>query len=241
MNHPQHGTTFGDEGAGGSGGGSAGDAGYAARHRALTGWGAAATALILLTLLYDVLLTVGDWRVYLAVEHYLAGTVTEEEIQSADDFSAFFTAWKGAALIVAAGLVFLAWLWRARLNAEALGGARSQRRARGWTVGAWMVPVANLWIPYQVVTDVWKASAPRRANPGPVLALWWGCWLIGGMVGRAYTYQVMQETLSEDGLRRAVYLGTVSTALDVLAGVLVIHVVHRIGGWQTRRAAAAPR
>ncbi|MEU9040466.1 MULTISPECIES: DUF4328 domain-containing protein [unclassified Kitasatospora] len=199
------------------------------------------TVLILLSLLYDVLLTVADWRVYLAVEDALAGNATESDLQAADDFSSFFTFWKGLVLVVAAGVVFLAWLWRARINAESLGGPSSQRRARGWTVGSWITPVANLWIPYQVVTDIWKASAPRRSNPGPLLAAWWGAWVIGGYVGRAYTYQVMQDALSEDDLRRAVYLGTVAAALDVLAGVLIIYTIHRIGSWQTQRRAEALR
>ncbi|MFE6050724.1 DUF4328 domain-containing protein [Kitasatospora sp. NPDC056446] len=209
--------------------------------RALSGLGVAASVLIVLTLVYDVLLTVSDWRVYLAVEHFLAGTATEEEIQAADDFSGFFTTWKGLAVFVVGGLAFLTWLWRARINAESLGGPGSQRRARGWTVGAWITPVANLWIPYRIVTDIWKASAPGRSAPGPLLAVWWGAWVVGGMVGRSYTYLVMKDSLTEDDLRRAVYLATVSTAFDVLAGVLVLYTVSRISGWQTQRRAEVHR
>ncbi|MFF7991496.1 DUF4328 domain-containing protein [Kitasatospora xanthocidica] len=238
MSHPQYGSAYKGEG---EGEGAAGTGTGAGQHRAVTGWGVAATVFILLSLLYDVLLTVGDWRVYLAVEHYLAGTATDEEIQAADDFSSFFTFWKGLALIIAAGLVFLAWLWRARINAESLGGPSSQRRVRGWVVGSWITPVANLWIPHQVMTDIWKASAPRRAAPGPLLAVWFGAWVIGGYVGRAYSYQVSQETLSEDGLRRAVYLGTVASVLNVLAGVLIIYTIHRISAWQTPGRSGTPR
>ncbi|MEV7770977.1 DUF4328 domain-containing protein [Kitasatospora sp. NPDC086791] len=207
-------------------------------YRAVTGLSVAATVLILLSLLYSVLLTVSDWRVYLVVEHYLAGTATLEEAQSADDFSSFFTWWKGLLVIVAAGVVFLVWLWRARINAESLGGPDSQRRVRGWVVGSWMTPVANLWIPYLIVTDIWKASAPRRSAPGALLVVWWGAWVIGGYVGQSYTYLVMKDSLTEDDLRRAVYLSTVSTVLYVLAGVLILYTVHRISTWQTLRRPA---
>ncbi|MFD8750319.1 DUF4328 domain-containing protein [Kitasatospora sp. NPDC059577] len=115
-----------------------------------------------------------DWRVYLVVEHLLAGTATIEEAQVAADFSNFFSWWKGLPVILVTGVVFLCWLWRARLNAESLGGPGSQRRVRGWVVASWMTPVANLWIPHVIVTDVWKASAPRRSAPGALLGVWWG-------------------------------------------------------------------
>ncbi|WP_326616642.1 DUF4328 domain-containing protein [Streptomyces decoyicus] len=36
---------------------------------------------------------------------------------------------------VSAGVVFLVWWWRARVNAESFGGTAAQRRPRGWVVG----------------------------------------------------------------------------------------------------------
>lgn len=217
------------------------DGGAAERLRTVRGVGVAASVLVLLVVAYDVLHTVSDWRVYLVVEDILAGNATVADVQSVDDFAGYFDGLQGLAVLVPAGVVFLIWLWRARLNAEALGGPGSQRRARGWVVGSWMTPVANLWIPYRVVADVWEASAPRRTAPGPLLTVWWVAWVVGGMVNRAYTYQVMKDAASEDDLRRVVYLGTVGVALDVLAGVLIVHTVHRISVWQTQRLAGAGR
>ncbi len=229
MDQPQHGTSVG-----------AGDRTGAPQYRAVSGLGVAASILISLVMVYDILHTVSDWRVYLVVEDALAGKATLEDVQSVDDFAGYFDGLQALAFLIPAGVVFLAWLWRARLNAESLGGPDSQRRARGWVVGGF-APVANLWIPYQVVTDIWKASAPRRSATGPWLAVWSGSLVLGGYVGRAYMNEVMKDTLSEDGLRRAVYLGTVSVALDVLAGVLIIYIVRQISAWQTQRSAEALR
>ena len=50
---------------------------------------------------------------------------------------------------VSAGVVFLVWWRRARVNAESFGGTAAQRRSRSWVVGGWFTPVANLWVPYQ--------------------------------------------------------------------------------------------
>ncbi|WP_030057223.1 MULTISPECIES: DUF4328 domain-containing protein [Streptomyces] len=231
MEHPQQRSSVG------AGAGRAG----AQQHRSVSGLGVAASILIVLVMVYDALHTVSDWRVYRVVEDVLAGKATLEDVQSVDDFASYFDGLQVLLLLIPAGVVFLAWLWRARLNAESAGGPGSQRRARGWVVGSWIAPVVNLWIPYQVVTDIRKASAPRRTPPGPLLAVWWGAWVIGSCFGRAYTYQVMKDTVSEDDLRQAVYLGTVSFALDVLAGVLIIHVIRQISTWQTQRSAEALR
>ncbi|RKT11499.1 uncharacterized protein DUF4328 [Streptomyces sp. 1114.5] len=213
----------------------------ARQHRALSGLGVAASILIVLVLVYDVLHAVSDWQVYNAVEDVLAGTATDSQIQAADDFGRYFDGLQELLFLIPAGVVFLVWLWRARANAESLGGPGSQRRARGWAVFSWITPVANLWIPYQVVTDIWKAGRPRRPVPGPLLAVWWGAWVIGGYVGRAYTYEVTRDTFSEDDLRRAVYLGTVFVVLNVLAGVLIVYAIRQISVWQTQRSAEALR
>ncbi|MFD8750320.1 hypothetical protein ACFV0O_04965 [Kitasatospora sp. NPDC059577] len=62
--------------------------------------------------------------------------------------------------------------------------------------------------------------------------------MIGGYLGQSYTYLAMKDSLTEDELRRAVYLSTVSTVLYVLAGVLILYTVHRISTWQTQRRPA---
>ncbi|MFF2141575.1 DUF4328 domain-containing protein [Kitasatospora sp. NPDC058190] len=213
---------------------SAGPVG-AQRHRAVVGLGVAATVLILATLVYDVLLTVADWRVYLVVEDYLAGKATADEVLAADDFSGNFTLMTGLAVMVAAGLVFMVWLWRARINAERLAGRGSQRRARAWVVAGWTVPVANLWVPYQVVSDVWRASSPGRKASRGLISVWWAAWVLGGVISRAYLYLVEKDRLTEDDLRQAAVLSTVTLVADLVAGAVIIHVLNRISSWQTQR------
>lgn len=73
---------------------------------------------------------------------------------------------------------FLVWFRRARINAGDRGW--HQRFSRGWTFWGWIVPVANLWIPLQVMDDIWQASLPRR-RPGWVAwlpAAWWTSWVL---------------------------------------------------------------
>jgi hypothetical protein len=44
-----------------------------------------------------------------------------------------------------------------RANVELICHAR-HRRVRGWAIGSSVCPVVNLWFPFMVVDDVYRAS-----------------------------------------------------------------------------------
>jgi hypothetical protein len=69
-----------------------------------------------------------------------------------------------------------AWLYRARANLDAFAEARP-KWGRGWAIGAWFIPLANLWIVPSVLDDVVRGSVPpgqRRDRVSGALRLWWG-------------------------------------------------------------------
>jgi fumarate reductase subunit D len=61
-------------------------------------------------------------------------------------------------VMLVAGIVFVVWLHRARINAEY--SSFRQRRARAWTFWGWIVPIVSLWIPFQVLGDIWRPGLP---------------------------------------------------------------------------------
>ena len=75
-----------------------------------------------------------------------------------------------------AGVVFLWYLARVNHNARALG-AKGLSATPGWTIGYFFVPIINLYRPYQIVQELWKASAPVAgrwtSQPGSSLVGWW--------------------------------------------------------------------
>jgi hypothetical protein len=84
-----------------------------------------------------------------------------------------------ALLFACTAPVLLVWLYRVRRNAEVPG--RVHRWSPRWVVGAWFVPVLNLWAPYQAVADIAAAGAPesRRAEVTRQVLAWWLAWLVG--------------------------------------------------------------
>jgi Domain of unknown function (DUF4328) len=78
-------------------------------------------------------------------------------------------------------ILFVVWFYRARINAERHG--YPQRRARAWAFWGWIVPIVNLWFPFQIMGDIWRAGLPaeQRGETAWLPALWWTCWLLSGL------------------------------------------------------------
>lgn len=95
----------------------------------------------------------------------------------------YFTQLDKAADITIFGLsiLFVVWFYRARINAERHG--YRQRRARGWAFWGWIVPIVNIWFPFQIMGDIWRAGLPaeQRRETAWLPALWWTCWLLSGL------------------------------------------------------------
>jgi hypothetical protein len=134
-------------------------------------------------------------------------------------------------------IAFMTWMWRAAKNNQALG--RPQPRfGPGWSIGGWLIPLANLVIPVLIVQDLWRgsdASVPRddaRWRIGPRSALvgwWWGVLLFGRVLIAAGN-----ATFNEggDSLQRGIDLQIVGNLTSLAAVVLAILVVRRISDRQ---------
>jgi hypothetical protein len=106
-------------------------------------------------------------------------------LQSADDASLremFFgmsaIAW--IALLIPGIVLFCIWVRRANMNADALVPS-GMEFTPGWAVGWFFVPFANLFKPYQVVSEIYRASNPDAdqdfwslSETPSSLKLWWG-------------------------------------------------------------------
>lgn len=87
-------------------------------------------------------------------------------------------------LFAATVLLFLIWSFDARVTAES--SSWEQRRARAWTFWGWIIPIADLWIPFQIMADIWRAHLPphRRGKVAWLPGIWWASWLLTGLLSR---------------------------------------------------------
>jgi hypothetical protein len=90
-------------------------------------------------------------------------------------------------LFVATAVGFAVWLWAAYSRLGELGYDR--RHGSGWAIGAWFLPVANLFMPRRIVNDLVDAEVSRHGETMSTVSLrrwttaWWMTWLVAIGVG----------------------------------------------------------
>ncbi|WP_431949033.1 DUF4328 domain-containing protein [Actinacidiphila sp. bgisy167] len=122
-------------------------------------------------------------------------------------------------LMTLAVVLFLVWLARSRRNALALA-PQAALPGGGWLIGAWLIPVVNLFVPRRFVLGIGRASSPAW-NPGrdsALVNLWWAAWVGHGIA-------LTLTTQAAPGSRAAL---AVTEALMLAAGGLLCLVIERI-------------
>ena len=208
------------------------------------GLGTAVSILICLVALAQAVLAAAYWYTYKVVKDYVEGPVKDPDRLDRADQVWMLALGSFLLALLAAGVVFIGWLWRARGNAE-LFCYGWHRRGRGWVIGGWFCPVVNFWFPKQIVDDVIAASDPRtppllpdlRPIPrhGLVLA-WWLIWvatMVRGPGGTTSDLAADVPDVSDQAVSASV--ATLGAVLTVVAAVLAIRVVRLVDRLQMSR------
>ncbi len=165
---------------------------------------------------------------WLAVSRGLHGDLanlgeTEARVLDGLDAVAVFG---GALTWLAAAVVFIVWLFRARGNVDAFD-RYIQRWGRPWLFFGWIVPFANLVIPRRIIGDLWIGGNPgdenaRRHGSTPLIDWWWGFFLFSWFMSMVYGKLEPQNAGDFD---QQAYVGVIDGAVGVIAAVLAARIV----------------
>jgi len=143
-------------------------------------------------------------------------------------------------------VTFSIWIYAAYRNLYALR-VRGLQYSPGWAVGYFFIPIMNLFRPLQVFQEMWKASDARvrRDDPGAwrhaplsVLAgFWWACWIISNLLANASMRANLEPNPTVDSIRIATMIDMISSAISILAGILVIILILALTSRQKRKYA----
>jgi hypothetical protein len=115
--------------------------------------------------------------------------------------------------LIAAAVVFIVWVRRARANVHLVAGQRFAPRQRGyWARFSWVA---------RYVSDVWRASAPDGHGGERLVMVWWITWLASKLVPAL-----------DRGVADQIPVAVVATVLEIAAAVLAILIIQRISKWQ---------
>jgi hypothetical protein len=171
------------------------------------------------------------WLAYILLDHLMPWGMANAMVDRS---------WIFGSLVAAAAVA--TWLWLARRHVERYGGTLAW--APGWALGGWLIPVANLVIPYLVARDVQRGSGPV-AQSAPV-GWWWVCVLATVLIHwlawpfdmlNSYSGPLYRTAL--DTRLIAYPLWTAGAVMTVVAAFLSARVMRRITEAQRRAAEAA--
>ncbi|MFF1462647.1 DUF4328 domain-containing protein [Streptomyces sp. NPDC058330] len=177
------------------------------------------------------------WRTYAGADGFTF--VALERLRRAESLSTLAVGLQSLAYLATA-VLFLLWFRRVRGNAEVFDAGMQPMR-RGWAIGAWFVPVGNLWLPRRIAGGIWSASTVPGTGQGgrsgsqALLNLWWGAWICTLLFAR-YAERRYDRAVVFDDVMGGLRLLIVSDALDVLAAVLALLFVRRLTAMQRERA-----
>lgn len=130
-------------------------------------------------------------------------------------------------------IVWLFWEYRATANLRLVGTKRSAFTP-GAAVGYWFIPFANLWLPYQITTDLWLRSDTgnvdevRGGRRAPALfGWWWVMYIVAGVTDRAY-YSLAENSSTAAQQLTATTSGILAAVVGIVASLLAIAVVRGI-------------
>lgn len=175
------------------------------------------------------------------------GSPLSTVIEGATSAEIAFSGWFALAVIafLAAGVLTIAWTVNASRAFDARG-ASGRRWRGGWTVGSWLIPLANFVLPKLLFNELERISrtpsngepvAERwRSRPRSTLGdLWWGLWLGGIVTNQASTVLsgglgVIDGTgdLTDDQLATGLSLSALAFLLIAGAGIALLFVIRRI-------------
>lgn len=145
-------------------------------------------------------------------------------------------------LTLATLVCFFVWVYRAVRNLRDANVATEF--SPGWSVGWFFIPIANLFMAYRAIRELWHRSGGETDAPGsifsapeptPLIGVWWGAWLINTIVsnigGRIYDNA---ETTAQ--LSAGAWVITLSNVFEIASALLTIYLIHSI----MQRQAANP-
>jgi hypothetical protein len=180
------------------------------------------------------------WQIQLIGDIRDGAFATQADLLAAADTNDRRQRWIGIAYLAVFAVtvaIFGMWIHRAANNARSFG-ATGFKITPGWAVGWYFVPIAQLWKPYQAMSEIWRASRNPRGwqndGAGEFLGWWWAIWIVSTVLGKI-AYRLTVDAVEVDEIARATHVMLASEAVDIITIVLAILLVKRLSDYQLQR------
>jgi hypothetical protein len=219
-------------------------------YRSAVGLATAIAVMMIIDVIVELCTGVNSFVTISVMKRVIAGEAVPQEELAAIDMRTGALALLGVPFSLAAGILFCFFMPRANRNASAFGSLMTV--SPGWTVGWWFIPIANMWMPYQAMKEIWQGSdpdptVPMASVPAPaVMKWWWGVYLVHSFSGWAPVFAGAKGSKQAQDLVNAATIEIVTSAVSIVAALLAAATVRAVARRQEERrkraatAGAAP-
>lgn len=204
------------------------------------GKGTAAIVVLVLSMLTDLACIGSYWYSNRLVEsmkpRLLAGNLLpgENEALSLADQITDVASMAHLGILILAGVLFLFWIHSAYDNLPKLG-CEGLQSSPGGAVGWYFVPIVNLFRPYTIMQEIWKASNPQELDPHQwshrdgttLIGYWWAGHIFSNIASQILESLFQAAHTVEAGIA-ARKMGMAAHALDLGTGILCVLVIRGI-------------
>jgi hypothetical protein len=189
----------------------------------------------------DVMFTAAEINTIRSIDRYLAGIGDMSELEAADMFSGL-TGLGVVIMMLFVVVVLCMWIHRVNKNAQAFDHHGVMTVSPGWNVGYFFIPFANLLMPFRGLAETYRVSA-NPAEPTAVaipglMRLWWGCWLVSGVLGNiSFRLSLSAETL--ETFKLASQINVTSFVFDMPALATLVWFVRKLTDHQQQELLAS--
>jgi hypothetical protein len=169
----------------------------------------------------------------------LSPNLSVPSVVGSDELPLFYAT---VGLMVTVLFVYCLWLYQANINSRRFSPI--VRFSRGWAVGCGFVPAVNLYMPCQVMQEIWKVSRNPRTwhndRSSLLVGVWWALWLMLVCACLTFGFLYTQAGTTE-GVASAVLAGVVLFAIQIVFLVIFLALITIIVRNQKRLVAAGQR
>lgn len=173
-----------------------------------------------------------SWQQLQLVQDLARGANVADATIEANDARQQLFAYAQLGLGIANAVVFLMWTRALTRRLIALGVTNMQYAPR-WSVWGFIIPILNLFRPYQVMSELWKAS---EVVPGPddpwikkatptIVYVWFAVLVVDNLAGRLASRTSFGTV---DQILQAAWLTVLFDALGVVTAVVALRLVSEI-------------
>ncbi len=199
-----------------------------------------AVAMLGASAMMDLVSIAAQFLHYLNLESISTATNPEEDLNIFEILVGLSGLGQFFVYIVAA-VAFCMWFYRAHKNLK-IWRIPGLKYSPGWAVGYFFIPILNLFRPYQIAQEIWKASDPQvTIEAGPqwhdnkgssVVGAWWTFWIVANIVGQIAFRLNMSNIADPKGF---LFVSIASDFLSIIAAAFAILVVLRIHARQSQK------